>query len=53
VGDLDLTKEEVEAIDKAGRKGQLWDERKQLAKKAAKWASVLALAGYTGYKTFC
>ena len=52
VGDIDLTKEEVEQIDQAGRKGQLDEERKELAKKVGKWVAVVALAGYAGFKTF-
>jgi len=32
VGDLDLTDDEVAELDKAGRKGELWEERKKTAR---------------------
>ena len=46
VGDIDLTPEEVESIDKAGAKGELWDKRKVILRSAAKWAAVSGLALY-------
>lgn len=46
VGDIDLTEDDVKAIDEAGAKGELWDEKKGKAMKVAKVAAVLALGTY-------
>jgi hypothetical protein len=52
VGDIDLTDEDVKAIDKAGKKGQQSIARREMAVKVLKWATVAGLAGYIGVKTF-
>jgi len=49
VGDFDLTDSDVAAIDKAGVKGALWNERKAVALRFGKVA-VGALAGYAVVK---
>ncbi|WWC67196.1 uncharacterized protein I206_101103 [Kwoniella pini CBS 10737] len=46
VGDIKLTKEDVKAIDDAGAKGELWEERKQKLTVAAKYAAAAGLIGY-------
>lgn len=51
VGDIDLTKEEVDEIDRAGVKGQLRDERKELAIKLSTWV-LASLGGYAAYQAF-
>ncbi|WVQ76922.1 hypothetical protein IAR50_006601 [Cryptococcus sp. DSM 104548] len=38
VGDITLTPENVQAIDEAGIKGEVWDQRKARFVKASKWA---------------
>ncbi|WWC57732.1 uncharacterized protein I303_100266 [Kwoniella dejecticola CBS 10117] len=49
VGDITLTKEDVKAIDDAGAKGELWDERKQKWSVAAKYLAAAGLIGYLVY----
>jgi len=50
VGDIELTKDEVKEIDHAGHKGQLWEERKEKSKSAARYAVAVVAAGYLGYR---
>lgn len=45
VGDIHLTDDDVAAIDRAGAKGELWDERKGKVYGVIKWVSALGL-GY-------
>lgn len=52
VGDIELTGDDVKAIDKAGKKGQQSIARREMAVKVLKWATVAGLAGYIGVKTF-
>jgi diketogulonate reductase-like aldo/keto reductase len=46
VGDIDLTNDDVKAIDKAGTKGQKLAERRELTVKALRWITVAGLTGY-------
>jgi diketogulonate reductase-like aldo/keto reductase len=46
VGDIDLTHEDVKAIDEAGAKGELWAERKSKIVKSAKVAAAVVLGTY-------
>lgn len=46
VGDIELTHDDVKAIDKAGAKGQELAERKEMAKRTAKWAIAASLAAF-------
>lgn len=52
VGDIELTKDDVKAIDDAGAKGELWDERKQGAAKFGKIALCAGLGTYAMIKLF-
>ncbi len=45
VGDLKLSPEDVESIDKAGAKGALWDERKSMVKKVVGGGLAVAVVG--------
>jgi diketogulonate reductase-like aldo/keto reductase len=49
VGDIELTHDDVKAIDHAGAKGELWDERKTRGAKVAKAGLLLAAIGYAGF----
>ncbi|OCF43089.1 oxidoreductase [Kwoniella heveanensis CBS 569] len=46
VGDIVLTPEDVKAIDDAGAKGELWEERKKKLAVGAKWTAAATLVGY-------
>ena len=48
VGDIHLTHDDVKAIDHAGAKGELKDERKAQAWKVGKLVVIAAFAGYVG-----
>ncbi len=52
MGDIELTREDVEAIDKAGAKGQLWDERKAAALGVGKWVALAGFASYAAFRAF-
>jgi diketogulonate reductase-like aldo/keto reductase len=52
VGDIELTDDDVKAIDNAGKKGQQSIARREMTVKVLKWATVAGLAGYIGVKTF-
>ena len=52
VGDFDLTDDDVAAIDRAGAKGELWDQRKAQAMGVGKWIALVGLLGYAGFRTF-
>ena len=52
VGDIDLTDDDVTAIDRAGAKGELWDERKANAMGVGKWIALFGLLGYAGFRAF-
>ncbi|WWC97436.1 hypothetical protein V866_004316 [Kwoniella sp. B9012] len=49
VGDIVLTKDDVKAIDDAGAKGELWEERKKQAGVMAKYVAAAGLLGYLLY----
>jgi diketogulonate reductase-like aldo/keto reductase len=49
VGDIELTHDDVKAIDHAGAKGELWEEKKAKAAKVAKATLWLAAIGYAGF----
>lgn len=48
VGDIHLTHDDVKAIDHAGAKGELWDERKTQMAKVGKLVVIAAAACYVG-----
>jgi diketogulonate reductase-like aldo/keto reductase len=48
VGDIDLTPDDVKAIDHAGAKGELWEERKSKGAKVAKAGLLIASIAYAG-----
>ncbi len=50
VGDIDLTDDDIAAIDRAGAQGELWEERLAKVSRVAKWVVVGGLLGYLGYK---
>ncbi|ODN75577.1 hypothetical protein, variant 2 [Cryptococcus amylolentus CBS 6039] len=52
VGDITLSPDDVHAIDKAGIKGQLWDERKERLVKASKWAVPVYIGFWVLFKAF-
>lgn len=52
VGDIELTNEDVKAIDDAGAKGELRDMWKSRVMGVGKWVALAALMGYAGAKTF-
>ncbi|WWC85463.1 uncharacterized protein L201_000326 [Kwoniella dendrophila CBS 6074] len=49
VGDIELTKDDVKAIDHAGAKGELWEARKQKMAAASKYVVAAGLIGYLVY----
>ncbi|RXK37498.1 oxidoreductase [Tremella mesenterica] len=53
VGDIDLTDEDVAAIDKAGTEGQLFAQRSKLAVKIGRFMLGAGLTGYILYRFFC
>jgi diketogulonate reductase-like aldo/keto reductase len=52
VGDIDLTDDDIKAIDDAGAKGELREMWKGRMKGVVKWVALAALMGYAGAKTF-
>lgn len=48
VGDIHLTHDDVKAIDHAGAKGELWEERKNRAWTVGKFIVRAAVTGYIG-----
>lgn len=52
VGDIELTDDDVAAIDKAGAEGELWENRKAKVLGVGKWVALVGLVAYTGVKTF-
>lgn len=46
VGDIELTKDDVKAIDEAGAKGEMWEAKKGRIAKGLKVAAVTALGTY-------
>jgi hypothetical protein len=51
VGDIDLTHDDIKAIDHAGAKGELWDERKSLGARVGKAGLLIAAIGYAAFTT--
>jgi hypothetical protein len=49
VGDIELTKDDIKAIDHAGAKGELWAERKSLGARVGKAAFLLGAIGYAAF----
>ncbi|TYJ54507.1 hypothetical protein B9479_004831 [Cryptococcus floricola] len=52
VGDITLSPDDVRAIDKAGIKGQLWEERKERLVRASKWAVPVYIGFWVLFKAF-
>ncbi|KAK4688318.1 hypothetical protein P7C73_g1796, partial [Tremellales sp. Uapishka_1] len=52
VGDIELTDDDVKAIDHAGAKGELWETRKGQLKGVGKWIALFGLLGYAGLNMF-
>ena len=49
VGDIELTKDDIKAIDHAGAKGELWEEQKSLGVRVGKAALLLGAVGYSAF----
>jgi len=49
VGDIELTKDDIKAIDHAGAKGELWAEQKSLGFRVGKAALLLCAIGYSAF----
>jgi len=52
VGDFDLTDDDVAAIDRAGSKGALWDERKSRIQRAGQFL-LASMLGYAVLRAVC
>lgn len=52
VGDIELTKDDIKAIDHAGAKGELMAERKAKTLVVGKWVAIAAMVGYIAVRQF-
>ena len=53
VGDIALSEEDVEAIDRAGRKGERDEKRKEKAVRGVKWAALGAVGVWALARLVC